>query len=126
MTSQPKKNFVTANVLRSLIRITAARSGRANQSQSQRLVVRFVRGVLAIGQNRRTVSAGFVRQVDPLMRRNFELALFFVRPLNRADVSIVSRQIIRGGERKRRFQIRFLRFPIDDVAEFDAIAGVTG
>src|SRR5207248_5454946 len=114
------------DVLRSLIRITAARSGRANQSQSQRLVVRFVRGVLAIGQNRRTVSTAFVCQIDPLMRRDFELTLFLVRPLDRANVPIVSRQIIRGGERKRYLQVRFLRFPIDDVAELDAIAGVTG
>ena len=59
------------------------------------------------------------------MRSDFELAFFFVRPLNRADVPIVSRQIVRGSKRKCCFEIRFFCLPIDDVAEFDAIARIT-
>src|SRR5437016_14118625 len=80
VTSEAKKNFVPADVLRSLIGVPATCAGRANQSQSQCVFVGFVGGVLAIGQNRRAVSSVFVRQIDPLMRSHFNLALLCVRP----------------------------------------------
>src|SRR5205823_3181787 len=78
MTREPEKNFVATNVLGPLICITAARAGRANQGESQRLVIRFVGRVLTISQNRRAVGAILVREIDPLMRGDFELALFFI------------------------------------------------
>src|SRR2546429_158083 len=121
---EPKQNFMTADVLSALVCITAARSRGADERQSDRLIIRFVRSVFAIGQNRDAIRAALVGEIDPLMRSDLELSLFFIRALDGPDVPVVSRQIVRRTERKRRFQICFLRLPINHVTEFDAIAGV--
>src|SRR2546422_3155101 len=119
-----EQNFMTANVLSALIRVATARAGRANQRQADRLIVRFIRSILAVGQQSHTIRATLVGEIDPLMRGDLELSLFFIRALDGPDVPVVSRKIVRRAERKRRFQICFLRLPINHVTEFDAIAGV--
>src|ERR1700682_2741146 len=69
-------DFMPADVLCSLIGIAAPGSRRPYQSQPQRLVIRFVGTVLAVGKDRRSIRTAFVSQIDPLMRSDFELALF--------------------------------------------------
>src|SRR5205814_2343143 len=70
------------------------------------------------------ITAALVGEIDPLMRGDLELSLFFIWALDGPNVPVVSRQIVRRAERKGRFQICFLRLPIDHIAELDAIAGV--
>src|SRR5713226_5891818 len=89
--SEAERNLMTTEVLCALIRIATTRSRRAHQRQPERLVVRFVRGVLAIGEHRHAKRAVLVGEIDPLVRSNFELPLFFIRSLNRADVPVVCR-----------------------------------
>ena len=125
MTGETEHDFVATNVLGGLVCIGAACSRSTQQRQPYCLIVRFVRSILTIGQQRNSIRATLVREIDPLMRGDLELSLFFVRPLDGSDVPVVSRQIVRRAERKCRLQICFLRLPIDHVAEFDAIAGVT-
>src|SRR5881628_3004557 len=72
-----ERNFMATEVLCALIRIATARSRRAYQSQTQSSVVRFVRGVLAIGEHRHTIGSISVGEVDPLVRGDFELPLLF-------------------------------------------------
>ena len=67
-----------------------------------------------------------VREIDPLMRGDFKLTLRGVGSFDRTDVPVVGRQFILDGERKRRFQVSAFRFLIDDVAELDAIACISG
>src|SRR5258707_7811432 len=126
VTGEPKNDFMTAQILSSLISIPATRSRCADERQPQSSVIRLIRTVFAIGEYRGAVHSGLVRQVDPLMRRDFELPLFGVRSLHRADVPVISGQVVSGGERKGGFQIGFFGLPVNDVAKFDAIAGVTG
>ena len=57
---QAEDDFVAAKVLGALIRKTAARSGRADKSQTNRLVVRLVRTILAIGQDGDSERAALV------------------------------------------------------------------
>src|SRR5262249_16604175 len=126
VSGEAERNLMMTNVLRALIRITAAGARRADERETNRLVIRFVRGVLAVSQNGCPEAPGLVSKIDPLMGSDFELPLCLVRTLDRADVPIVSGQMVGGAQRKGRFQIRFFRFPVDHIAEFDAIAGVTG
>ena len=48
---ETERNFMTTQILRSLIRVTTLSSWRAQQRQAQRLIVRFVRSVFAIGEH---------------------------------------------------------------------------
>src|SRR6267378_2406204 len=126
VSSQTEQDFVSAQVLSSLIGIGATSSRRAQQRQPQSFVVRFIRGVLTVCEYGYAVGSILIRQIDPLMRGDFELTFFGIRSLNRADVPVVRGHLVRSGERKRSFQICFFSLPIDHVAEFDAIAGITG
>src|SRR5882724_3684180 len=124
VTGNPEQDLMPADVLRSLVYITAPSSRSANQSQSQCLIIRLIRSILTVSQNRRAERAGLIGQVDPLVRSDFELTLFGSRSLHRADVPVVGGQLVRRGQAKGCLQIRVLRLPINDVAKFDAIAGV--
>src|SRR5438552_1003163 len=112
-------------VLRSLIGITGASSRRAYQGQPQSLVIGFVGSVFAISEYRDTVGSVLIGQIEPLMRGNFELAFLGVGPLHCADVPVVSRHFVRSRQWERGFQICAFGFPVDRVAELDAIAGIT-
>src|SRR5438270_3530197 len=118
---EPEQNFMTTNVLSALVCITAARSWGADERQSDRLIIRFVRSIFAISQNRHAIRAALVGEIDPLMRGDLELSLLFIWTLDGPNVPVVSRQIGRGAERKCRFQICFLCLPLDHVTECDAI-----
>src|SRR5579864_8254096 len=59
------------------------------------------------------------------MRRYFELPFVLVRTLDRASVPVVRGKWVLCAEGESCFQIGFARFPVDRVAELDAIAGIT-
>src|SRR5690349_12404454 len=115
-----------APILRRLICVTSAwaDAGRAQQRQAQRLVVRLIRAVLAIGQNRYAKRAAAIREIEPLMRRHLKLSLVVIAAFDRADVPVVRRFRIRGSERKSRLEIGVARLPVDDVTKLDAIARI--
>src|SRR6266567_1728578 len=96
MPSEAEHDFMTTQILRPLICIAPARSRRAHQRQTYGLVVRFIRGVLAIGEHSHAVRSILVGEVDPLVRGNFELPLFFIWSLDRAYVPVVSCHFVRG------------------------------
>src|SRR6266496_2959065 len=96
MPSEAEHDFMTTQVLRALICITPARSRRAHQCQTYGLVVRFIRGVLAIREHSHAVRFIFVGEVDPLVRGYFELPFFFIWSLDRAYVPVVSCHFVRG------------------------------
>src|SRR5439155_13298829 len=77
VTRESEQNFMAANVLSALICITTARSRCAEKRQADRLIIRFIRSIFAIGQNRHAVRATLVGEIDPLMRGDLELSLFF-------------------------------------------------
>jgi hypothetical protein len=85
---------MAADVLRALIGITTAGAGRANECQTDRSIVRLVRTVLAVCENRCAERAALIRKIDPLMRANFKLTFSCVRSLNRTDVPVVSCQLV--------------------------------
>src|ERR1043165_1888332 len=111
--------LVMSPVLRRLIRVTRAwsNSRRAQQRQSQRIVIRLVRTVLAIGKDGDATRAAAIREIEPLMRRHFKLALVVIAALDRSDVPIVSRLIVCGSERKSGLEIGVRSLPVDHVAE---------
>src|SRR5580704_12984548 len=74
---EAKENFMAPPILVELIRKIAAGTGlrsarRAHQCEPDRVIVALVRAVFHIGENRGSVCAAFVRQVDPVMRRDLE------------------------------------------------------
>src|ERR1043165_8452941 len=115
--------LMSSPILRRLIAITSAwtNPGRTQQRKPQRLVIRFVRAVLTIRQNRHAESSAAIRQVEPLVRRHLKLPLIIVAALDRADVPVVSRFRIRGGKRKSRLQIGVARLPVDHITKLDAV-----
>ena len=60
------------------------------------------------------------------MRRDLELSLFFIRALDGPDVPVVGRKIVCRAQGERRFQICFLRFPVNRITEFNSVAGIAG
>src|SRR5713226_6143803 len=118
---EPKQNFMMAQILSSLVGIATASSRRADQSQPQSFVVRFIGCVLTVSEHGYAIGAVLIRQIDPLMGSDFELTLFSIPPLHRTDVPIVSSHLVRGSEWKGGFQIRLFGFPIDRVSKFHAI-----
>src|SRR5262245_31980852 len=125
VSGEPKHNFVAADVLRALIRKASALGPwRANERQTNRLVIRFVRSIFTVCQYGYAECSILVCQIDPLMRSNLKLALGLVWPLNRANIPIVSCQIVCWADRKRSLKICFFGLPIDDVTELDPITGI--
>src|ERR1700685_3186711 len=72
-----ENKFVMTEILTALIGISAFYAGRADEREAQSVVGGFVGGVLVIGENCGAESAAGVGEIDPLMRSNFKLALFF-------------------------------------------------
>jgi len=97
--------FVMSYILRALVGIPAARARRANQRQSNGMVVWFIRSVLAISQDGRAELTACVGQVNPLVRRHLELLGLGCGPFNRADIPVVGCHLVGSRQRKRRFQI---------------------
>src|SRR5262245_40407596 len=124
VTGKAEDDVVVSDILRALIVISAASSGGSDKRQAQSLVVRFVGGILAIGEHRSAVSAALVSKVDPLMRSHLKLPLFFIRTLNRADVPVVRGEIVAGAEREDCLEISFFSLPINQVSELDAVASI--
>ena len=124
MSGEPEDDFVMAPILVSLVGITAVHAGRAQQGQTQSVVVRLVGTVLAIGKNGRAEAAAAVGEVDPLVRSDFELPLGGVGAAHRAESPIVSGVLITRGERERGLQIRIEGLPVNRLAELHAIAGI--
>src|SRR5580693_1777698 len=89
-----ENKFVMAEILTALIGIAAFYAGSADQREAQSVVGRFVGGVFVIGENCCAEGAAGVGEIDPLMRSNFKLALFFVGALDGADIPIVSGHFI--------------------------------
>ena len=67
MSGEAIDELMMAQVLRTLIRITTASARCAHQRQSQRMLVWFIRGVLAVRKDRRTIRTALVGEIDPLM-----------------------------------------------------------
>src|SRR5438552_674170 len=95
MTSQTIDQFVMAPVLRGLIGVRSSvaftDAGRADESEVDGFVVRFIRTVLAIRQNRGAIGSALIGEINPLVGRNFKPPVKCCRPLNGADVPIVGR-----------------------------------
>src|SRR5262245_58799821 len=91
---------MTPKILRSLVAVTAARAGRVDQRQPQRTVVRFVRSILGVIEQRGAVGSIGTRQVDPLMLRNFVLLRLVVAALDRAHGDVV--RCLRVGNAQRK------------------------
>src|SRR5438128_8066252 len=68
VSGQTEQDFVSAQILRSLIGIGAASSRRAQQSQTQSFVIWFIRSILTVSEYGYAVGSILIRQIDPLMR----------------------------------------------------------
>src|SRR5215472_8333823 len=118
MPSDAIHEFVMADVLRCLIAVSARNAGGTDQGQADGIVGRLVGAVFAIRKDGGSEFVTHVREIDPLVRRDFELFGPRGGSLDGADVPVVSRQFIGGGEGEGGFQIGFSRLPVDDVSEF--------
>src|ERR1700722_5546016 len=105
MASNAVDEFVVSEILRALVGITAASAGRPNQSQPDGVVIRLVRSILVVGQNRRAKRATHVGQIDPLVRRNFKFFWLGTRTIDRPDIPVISRHLVRSRQQERGFQI---------------------
>src|ERR1700733_11470799 len=130
---QAEYEFVMAPVLVCLVAVplrTAIggrlHSGRAEQRQPDRMIVRLVRAVFVFSQDGRAEAAAFVRKIDPAVGGDFKLALLRVGPLNRAHIPVVSGIFIRRAEWKRYFEIGGQGLPIDGIAELYPVACIAG
>jgi hypothetical protein len=90
------------------------------------VVVALVGSVLHVGENSRAPGAAFIGLVDPVVGGYFKLAIERDRPLNGTDFPVVCGHLVGCGERENDLQIGGKRSPIDGVAKFDAVAGVSG
>src|SRR5271163_4814817 len=87
--NNPINKFVMSDVLRALVGIPAARARRADQRKANRMIVWFVRPILAVSQNCCAKLSGRVRQVDPLVRGNFKLLRLSGGPLDGANIPVI-------------------------------------
>src|SRR5258708_35774221 len=106
-----------SEILCPLVAVASPRSGSSDQRQPHGVVIRFVGSILAIREHRSTKASALIGEVDPLMRRDFKLALRFVRTLNRADVPVVRSHIVAGAQWECGLQVRFFGVPLCSVAE---------
>src|SRR6185295_10980979 len=101
MTGNTKPDFVSADILRALIGVTAARPGRTNECQPDRSIIRLVRTILAVGENCRAEGPALICKIDPLVRADLKLPFGCVRSLNRTDVPVVGCKLVCCRERER-------------------------
>ena len=97
---QTVHKVMVPHVLRSLVGVAAAHARGADQRQPKRVIVWLVRAVLVIGKNSRAPLAARVRQIDPLVRRHFELLGLRSVPLHGAYAPVIGGHLIRGGQGK--------------------------
>src|SRR2546427_89898 len=109
-----------------LLSVTFTEAGTVEKGQAQGAVVRLIRAVLAVRKHSHTVSATSVGEVEPLVRGNFVLLGVIVASLNGADIPIVGRLRIRSGQGEASLEGGLAGLPVDDIGEFDTIAGATG
>src|SRR6266699_4310346 len=109
--------LVVSKILRALVEITSACAGCSDQSQPERVVVGFVRSILAIGKDGRAKLAAHISEVDPLMRWHLELLWLRSGSFDRTDVPAVRCHAIRGCHRERRFEVRLFCIPVDHIRE---------
>src|SRR5437899_3636551 len=130
MAGQAVHEFMVAPILRGLVAVllsvTFTEAGSVEKGQAQGAVVRLIRAVLAVRKHSHAVSPTSVGEIEPLVRRNFVLLGVVVAPLNGADIPIVGRLRIRSGQGEGSLEGGLAGLPVDDIAEFDAIAGTTG
>src|ERR1035441_7665728 len=116
--------LMVSEVLGALVRIAAPRAGSPNQRQPDGMIVRLVRSILAICQDGGAELAAHVRQVDPLVRRHFELLGLRAGPLDRADVPVVRGHGAGSRQRESRLQIRLSGVPVDYVGGLHTLARI--
>src|ERR1039458_6095476 len=116
--------FMMTKILSALVRITSACPGRSNQRQSNRMIVRLIRSVLAVSQNCCPERATRIGQIDPLVCRHFELLWLRTGPLDRANIPVIGRHLVRRYKRKSRLQIRFFAVPVNYVCELNALSRI--
>ena len=113
---------MTPDVLRHLVLVAAVDSRGIKQRQTQRPVVRLVRAVFAVVQDRHAIGPFVTGEVHPLVLWHLELFLVVVASLHRAELGIVSCQWIRDAQRERSLEARFQRAPIHLCVELHAVA----
>src|SRR5258708_27835188 len=96
VTGDAVNELMVSDILRTLVRITAARARSSDQRQPDGVVVRLVRSILTIGQNGRAEFATRVCQVDPLVRRHFEFLRLSCEPLDLANVPVVGGHLVKS------------------------------
>src|SRR5689334_7064255 len=124
MARQPENDFMTPDVLGSLVGVCTSSSRSAYERQTDCLIVGFVRAVLTIRQDGGAKGPVLIRKIDPLVRAYLKLPLRCCWSLNSSHIPVVSCQLVRGRKWKGNFQICLLRFPVDDITKFDTIARV--
>ena len=95
--SQGVENVMAAEVLRRLVLVTTPNARRVQQGQSNGIVVRLVRSELGVVKNGRTKRAARLRQVQPLVLRDFVLLGIVGAALDRAQLKVVGRLRVAAG-----------------------------
>src|SRR5437588_4166854 len=91
--------------------VAIPQAGRVDQSQAQRIVVRLVRTIFAIGKNGDAEIPALIGEVKPLMRRNFEFLRIVIAALDGPYVPVIGRLRIGCRQRKCSFQRRSRSLP---------------
>ena len=66
--------FVAADILSALVVITAGGARRPDKREPDGVVIRLVRSVLAVGENRSAKLTAHVCQINPLVRGHFKFS----------------------------------------------------
>src|SRR5207302_10107530 len=100
--------FMVSPVLGGLVTVepsvAVSKAGRVDQSQAQRIVVRLVGAIFAIGKNGDAEISALIGKVKPLMRRNFEFLRIVIAALDGPYVPVIGRLRIGCRQRKCSFQ----------------------
>ena len=133
MPGQAKDKFVMSPVLVGLVAIPLRppifwrrHARRAEKRQPDRMVVRFVRAILAVGEEGGPKATALVSQIDPPMGRDFKLSLLRIGPLNSAEIPVVGSIFVSGTEGEGDFEIGSQGCPVDRIAELHPVAWVAG
>src|SRR5207237_7562083 len=94
MSGDAKNEFMVAEVLGALIVVSAGCAWCTDQREPDGVIVRFVGPVLAIREDGGAKFAAHVGQIDPLVRRHFELFWLSRGPPDGADVPVIGRHAI--------------------------------
>src|SRR5260370_19664048 len=93
MASKTKDEIVVSPILRGLIAVAPAvafaQTRSVDQRETQRVVVRFIGAVFAVGKHGHTVSSALVGKIEPLVRSNFKFLFIIVAALHCTDIPIV-------------------------------------